>query len=205
MPPSTGAIQPLRAVLLGAPASGKGTQAERIAQRYAVQHIASGEILRAAAADSTERGAQIARLLQAGELVPDDMVANAVCDRVLGAAATGGYLLDGFPRTVSQARRLDEVTGSADAGVTCVLYLEVDEGELLARMRHRATVEQRSDDNEPTMRRRLGVFAEETRPVVDHYAERGLLQRVDGGGELDEVTACIFAVLGDAGVLAGRP
>lgn len=184
-----------RLLLLGPPASGKGTQARRIAERCGVRHIASGDILRDAAAAPTAEGRRIAQYVERGDLVPDEFLVPLVCDVLVEAASTQGYLLDGFPRSVSQAVQLSLITDSASAGVQKVLYLDVAESELLARMLQRSAVEHRVDDTEPIMRHRLQVFADETLPLVDYYDARGLLHRIDGHGELDAVTERIFTAL----------
>ena len=186
----------MNVLLVGPPGSGKGTQGERLAKRLGLEHIASGDILRAEVAAGTPLGEKIEGYLERGDLVPDEVVIDLLLPRVLRAAHNGGYLLDGFPRSIGQARevrRLAEENGfTADA----VIYLDVPRDELVNRILARAKTQGRSDDNPDVIRRRLAVFDEATAPLIDFYRSRDLLHVVDANRSQDEVTAAILCELG---------
>ncbi|MDQ2749042.1 MAG: adenylate kinase [Actinomycetota bacterium] len=185
----------MRLLLIGPPGCGKGTQGARIAERYSVEHIAAGDILRAEVAAETALGRQIGGYISAGALVPDQVILDVVVPKVLAAAKTDGYVLDGFPRTILQAaaaRRIAEEHGSA---VRCAIYMKVPQEELLARLLRRADIEGRSDDKPDVIRRRLQVFTDATAPLIDFYAERGLLDVVDATLTPDQVTEQILTAL----------
>ena len=185
----------MRLLLIGPPGCGKGTQGARIAERYAVEHIAAGDILRAEVAAETDLGRQVAGYISAGELVPDDVILDVVVPKILAAAEADGYVLDGFPRSIRQAteaRRIAEEHGSA---VRCAIYMKVPQEELVARLLRRAEIEGRSDDKPNVIRHRLEIFTEATAPLIDFYRARGLLDVVDATLEPDEVTAQILAAL----------
>jgi adenylate kinase len=176
-----------RLVFLGPQGSGKGTQAARLARLMGVPHISTGEMLRAAVANGTDLGRQAEAIMAAGDLVPDDLVVAMVGERLAEPDAACGYLLDGFPRNVSQARALDEVlTAPLDA----VVQLDVPHDELMKRMLHRAEQEGRKDDTEEGIARRLEIYWQETAPLSGYYREHGVaVHPVDGFGTVDEVTA----------------
>ncbi len=185
----------MNVLLIGPPGSGKGTQGERLAQRLGLEHIAAGDLLRAEVEAGTPLGEKVREFMERGELVPDELIIDLVMPRVLAAARDGGYLLDGFPRSVGQARearRLAEQEGfSADAAI----YLDVPREELVNRILARAKIEGRSDDTSEVVRRRLAVFDDATAPLVEYYRDRGLLRVVDANRSADEVTAAILAEL----------
>ena len=186
----------MNVLLVGPPGSGKGTQGERLARCLGIEHIAAGDLLRAEVQGATPLGEQVQDYLQRGELVPDELVIDLLMPRVLEAADSGGYLLDGFPRSVGQARearRLAERNGFSADGV---IYLDAPRDELVNRILARAEAEGRSDDTAEVIRRRLGVFDEATAPLIDYYRERGLLRVVDASRSADEVTVAILAELG---------
>jgi adenylate kinase len=186
----------MRLVLLGAPGSGKGTQGKRLAERFGVPHIASGDLLRAQVRDRTELGRQVAGCLDSGRLVPDELVLDLVLPVVLAAAAGGGYVLDGFPRSVAQAVKAEKLAFAQDAaGPERVIFLAVPEELLVQRLLERAAASGRSDDTPAVITDRLRVFQSETRPLVEHYRTRGLLREVDADLPADEVTEAIIAVL----------
>lgn len=187
-------------LLIGPPGSGKGTQGERLAQRLGVEHLAAGDLLRAEVENDTPLGKQVSELMQRGDLVPDETIIGLVMPRVLAAAAAGGYLLDGFPRSVAQAIEARKLADTAAAAPHAVVYLDAPREELIRRILARATSQGRSDDNPQTVENRLRVFDEATRPLVDHYRERGLLHVVDAAQNEDDVTEAILAALAAAGV-----
>ena len=193
----------MRLLLLAPPGAGKGTQATRLAERYGIAHISSGDLLRREIAAGTDVGRTAAAFVEGGDLVPDDLLLDLVARRVIEAAADGGYVLDGWPRNLAQAEAAYRLAVQLD-GVTlqAVLHLQVRRDELVRRMRARAGAEGRSDDTERTMAHRIDVYHELTEPLLGFYADRGILHTIDGDRTPDEVTASITAVLGEAGLLA---
>jgi adenylate kinase len=183
----------MRVIMLGPPGAGKGTQGERIASRYDVPHISSGELFRDEVARQTEAGQTLRRYLDAGDLVPDDLVLSLVMDRVIAAEADGGWVLDGFPRTLPQAEAAAEVARDAGMSAQAVVYLEVPPEVLSARLAGRG--EGRADDSAQVARHRLEVFTAHTRPLLDYYTERGIIVRIDASPSADEVSEAIFAAL----------
>jgi adenylate kinase len=186
----------MRLLLLGGPGSGKGTQGVRLAQRRGLEHIASGDALRAEVAAGTEVGRRAASHLDRGELVPDDVVVELLTPVVARAAAAGGYVLDGFPRNLAQATVADDAWERRGIGLEGVVYLEVPADELRRRLLARAEIEDRSDDTPDVIEHRLEVFAHDTFPLVEHYRDRGLLITVPGDQAPDAVTADVLDRLG---------
>ena len=184
-----------RALLLAPPGAGKGTQGERLAQRHGVPHLAAGDILRRHVADGTELGLAAKEHMDRGGLVPDALVIDMILDRLGGEEPLEDFLLDGFPRTVRQARAAYEWGRAMDRTFDAVIMLEVPEDELVRRLVERGQASGRSDDTEDIIRQRLLVYEENTAPLVDYYDERGILLRVDGTGSVDEVTERIEAGL----------
>jgi adenylate kinase len=190
----------MRIVLVGPPASGKGTQAGRLVDRSGGVHIATGDILRSNAERGTELGRTASRYMDRGDLVPDEVIIGMVLERMGEDDCAGGFVLDGFPRTVPQAEalegRLEELGRQLDA----VVSLTVGEDELRRRLAGRATEQDRAeDDDEDAIRRRLELFDRETEPLLDFYQHRKLLVRVEAEGDPDEVAERI------AKALEGRP
>ena len=186
----------MRLILLGAPGAGKGTQGIRLAAHYGVAHVSSGDILRQHVAEETELGRRVAAHVAAGELVPDDLVLAVIGRAVAEAMETGGYLLDGFPRTLAQAERA--YVGATRANVTAhaVLYLEVPDDVAEQRLGERAATSGRIDDaSTEVIRHRLEVFHEQTVPLLDFYRERGLLATIDATPPPDQVAADIIAAV----------
>ena len=178
----------MRVVLLGPPGAGKGTQADRIAARFQLVHLATGNLLRANVADGTPLGEVAQAYLDSGELVPDEVVVAMMLERLTQPDCKRGFLLDGFPRSVAQARALDEHLAELGAPLDAAINLEVAEEELLHRLARRG----RADDNAQTIRNRLQVFAASTRPLLDYYEKRGLLFSVAAAGTVDEVSERIL-------------
>ena len=183
----------LRLIFLGPQGSGKGTQASRLARLMGVPHISTGEMLRQAVADRTELGKRAAAMMEAGDLVPDDLVVAMVGQRLSQDDARCGFLLDGFPRTVPQAKALD---GVMDAPLDAIVQLDVPHEELMKRMLLRAEAEGRADDTEEGISRRLDIYWQETAPLSDYYRDTGVVvHAVDGLGAIDEVTAHVALAL----------
>lgn len=182
-----------RLVLLGAPGSGKGTQASRLAERIGARHISTGEFLRAEVARGSELGERVRGYLDRGDLVPDDLLLGLALPLVAGAAGSG-YILDGFPRSIPQAEALDRRV-APEVRVNRVIRLEVAPEELVRRMRARAQEQGRADDTDEVFQRRLAVYESETSPLVHYYARAGLLRSVDAEGAPDEVLSRIQALL----------
>lgn len=187
-------------LIVGPPGAGKGTQAVRIADRYGVPAISTGDIFRANIKDQTELGQQVSAILDRGELVPDSLTNDLVADRLSQSDAQGGYLLDGYPRTTGQVEFLESVNAQRGQQIDAVIRLVADTEEVVTRLRKRAEEQGRSDDNEETIRHRLEVYERETAPLLELFAARGLIVEVDGLGEIDEVTDRILAALSERGL-----
>ncbi|WP_237564147.1 adenylate kinase [Actinomyces sp. 432] len=191
-----------RMVILGPPGAGKGTQAARICERLDVPAISTGDIFRANVAGGTELGRQAKEYMDAGEYVPDSVTNAMVADRLAADDAAVGFLLDGYPRTEAQVHELDAMLAAAGIALDVVLEITADAEVVVQRLLGRAAEQGRADDTEPVIRRRLEVYAEQTEPLAALYEQRGLLVRVDGVGELDQVTDRIMAALASRGVTA---
>ncbi len=182
-----------RLLIVGPPGAGKGTQASKIAERYSVPAISTGDIFRANIQGGTELGQRVQEIIKAGELVPDSLTNEIVRDRLHQADAAGGFLLDGYPRNVEQVHALDGMLegDSLDA----VVLLEADTDEVVARLLKRAEIEGREDDTEEVIRHRQNIYAAQTAPLIDLFTERGILVSVDGLGAIDEVADRIASAL----------
>jgi len=185
----------LRALLLAPPGAGKGTQGQRLAEIYGVPHLATGDLLRQHVADGTPLGVEAKEYMDRGELVPDRLVIDLILDRLTAERPLRGFLLDGFPRSLKQARQSYEWGEARGLTFHAVISLAVDEDELVRRLLERGRQSGRSDDNEETIRNRLSVYDETTRPLLDFYRRRGILVEVDGTGPVDDVTARIKAAV----------
>ncbi len=185
----------MRIILMGPPGAGKGTQAKVIAERLSIPAVSTGDIFRQNVSHETELGLEAKRYLDAGDYVPDEVTNAMVRDRISEADAIDGFLLDGYPRTVSQVTELDAMLESAGHSLDAVVVLTVDKDEVVARLVKRAQDEGRSDDTEEVMRHRQEVYAEQTAPLIERYADRDLLVEVDGMGAVPDVTTRVFAAL----------
>jgi adenylate kinase len=213
-------------ILLGPPGAGKGTQAERLAEHLEISHISTGDILRDAAARGTEWGRKAKPLMDAGKLVPDEVVVGIVADRLAEPDCQRGALLDGFPRTIAQAEALGELLAGRGHAPPVVVSLAVPEEELIRRLSGRrscsgcqlithvdelgdqsqkacpqcgAALEQRADDAPQAVRRRLVEYAEKTRPLLEYYDAAGVLWAIDGSGSVDSVAQRVAAAVESAG------
>ena len=181
----------MRAIFLGPPGSGKGTQAKLLAERMGVPAISTGDMLREAVRLETPLGLRAKAIMEAGELVSDEVVIGLIRERISRPDARGGFLLDGFPRTLPQAAALDGLLAGNGESLDAVINLLVPEATLVERMVGRAAIEGRSDDRPETVRERLRVYSERTAPLVDYYGGRGIRIDVDGSGSVEEVSARI--------------
>ena len=203
----------MKLIFLGPPGAGKGTQAAKIAEKYQIAHISTGDMLRAEMREGTKLGNEAKSLMERGELVPDDVILGMVKNRIQKEDCKNGFLFDGFPRTIAQAEALEEISA-----IDYVINLEVPTERLISRISGRrlcaecgagyhvstyadanckcgAALYQREDDKEETVRNRLVVYERSTKPLIEYYAKKGLLHTVNGDASIDAVDAAIRAVL----------
>lgn len=185
----------MRLVLIGSPGSGKGTQAERLQKALGVPHISTGDLLRAAVREGSALGQQAKAVMDAGNLVSDDIMLGILEERLAAADVDDGFILDGYPRTLPQADALASLLRRLGQPLDVVVELQVPIEKIVERTRKRFEAEGRADDDPETVRKRLEVFARQTAPVVEYYRRQGELCTVDGVGSIDEVYARILAVL----------
>ncbi|MDR3497457.1 MAG: adenylate kinase [Ancalomicrobiaceae bacterium] len=191
----------MRLILLGPPGAGKGTQAQRLVERHGIVQLSTGDMLRAAVKAGTEVGLKAKAVMDAGQLVSDEIVVGVVADRIDQPDCARGFILDGFPRTVPQAEALDRMLAGKGLKLDAVIELKVDEEALVARMENRvketiaAGGVPRADDNPDAFRKRLAEYREKTAPLSSYYAAAGELKTTDGMRSIDEVTEAIDAIL----------
>lgn len=213
----------MKIIMLGAPGAGKGTQAKKIAAKYAIPHISTGDIFRANIKNNTELGQKAKTYMDKGELVPDELVVDLIMDRFKEADCANGYVLDGFPRTIPQAEALDKALSANGESVDYAVNVEVPDENIINRMSGRRAcvgcgatyhiqfnapkVEGvcdtcgeklilRDDDKPETVKNRLSVYHEQTQPLIDYYSKKGVLAEVDGTQAMDDVFNAIVNVLG---------
>ncbi|MDO4241565.1 MAG: adenylate kinase [Microbacteriaceae bacterium] len=182
-------------LIIGAPGAGKGTQSGKIAERYGVPVISTGDIFRANIKEQTDLGKRVQALIENGELVPDELTNEIVADRLYQADTENGFLLDGYPRTVAQVHALDEILAKNNRKLDAVVLLAADTEEVVQRLLKRAAEQGRADDTEEVIRHRQEVYAEQTAPLISLFEERGILVEVDGLGEIDAVASRVAAGL----------
>lgn len=185
-------------ILLGPPGAGKGTQAQRLQEKHGLTQLSTGDMLRAAVASGSPIGQKAKAIMDAGGLVPDDLVVEIISGRLSDPDTAKGIILDGFPRTTSQAEALDAMLAERGLELSAVIELTVDESILLERIEKRAaeTGGARADDNAETLRKRLAVYREQTAPIVPYYEAKGLLVRIDGMAPVEAVTQELEKALG---------
>jgi adenylate kinase len=185
----------MRLIIMGPPGAGKGTQARFIAEHFKIPAISTGDIFRANVSEGTELGLEAKRYMDAGEYVPDQVTNLMVRNRIDEPDAVNGFLLDGYPRTLSQVEELDGMIRFTGHRLDAVVCLTVDQDEIVSRLLQRAQVEGRADDTEDVIRRRQEVYLEQTEPLIEVYKKRGIVVEIDGMGEVDRVTERIFEAL----------
>ena len=191
-----------RLLIIGPPGSGKGTQAHRISKQLGIVEISTGDMFRTHLAGRTPLGTEAQKYLDAGDLVPDHLTTAMVRERLQEPDAKDGFLLDGYPRTLSQLDDLNGILEESASTLDAVLEITADDDEIVRRLLLRAQAEGRSDDTEFVIRHRLQLYRKETEPVISRCAERGLLARVDGTADVDHVTAGALEAI--AAAMAGR-
>ena len=185
----------LNIVIFGAPGSGKGTQSERILEKYGVNHISTGDVLRAEIKAETELGKTAKGFIDQGQLIPDSLMIDILAAKLDSFADSKGVIFDGFPRTIAQAEALKVMLGERGQDVTIMLELDVPEDELMSRLIKRGIESGRTDDNEETIKKRLKVYHEQTSPLKEWYKNDGKHCYINGLGELDRIFADIVAAI----------
>lgn len=188
-------------ILLGPPGAGKGTQAKLLEDSRGMKQLSTGDMLRAEISGQTALGIKVKAIMDSGALVSDEIVIEMIANRIDQPDCKAGFILDGFPRTVAQAEALDKMLASKGRNLDAVIELSVDEGILLSRIQKRAAESGgnvRADDNEEALKKRLGVYRDQTAPIIPYYKGKGMLRQVDGMAEIGEVTRQISDVLAQA-------
>ncbi len=190
-----------RFLIIGPPGAGKGTQAARLSALFGIPAIATGDIFRYNIKNETPLGVEVKSIVDAGDYVPDSLTNELVRSRLEEPDATAGFLLDGYPRTLSQVNFLDQILAKKDQGLDAVIRLVADVEVVVTRLRKRSLEQGRVDDSEDAIRHRQDVFLRETAPLIEVYGERGMLVTVDGIGDVDDVANRILSGLASHGVL----
>ena len=191
-----------RLLIIGPQGSGKGTQGLRLAEAFRIPAISTGDVFRANVKEGTPLGKQVQAIIDAGDLVPDELTGAIVRDRLAQDDAAGGFLLDGYPRNIGQVGDLDAFLDERDEPLTGVIELSVPREESIRRIALRAAEQGRSDDNDESIAKRLSIYESETAPILDVYRERGVAFEIDGVGTLDEVFERIITALAARGIVA---
>ncbi|MCT9001969.1 adenylate kinase [Microbacterium memoriense] len=191
-----------RLLIIGPQGSGKGTQGVRIAEAFGIPAVSTGDVFRANVKDGTDLGLQVQAIIEAGDLVPDELTSAIVRDRLAQDDAAAGFLLDGYPRNLGQVGDLDGFLEGRGEPLTAVIELSVPRDESIQRLSLRAAEQGRADDNEESIAKRLAIYESETAPILDVYRSRGIAVEIDGVGSLDEVFERIIAALSARGITA---
>ncbi len=191
----------MRLIIMGPPGAGKGTQAKILVDKYNIPQLSTGDILRSAILANTPMGQQAKEIMARGDLVPDEVVCGIVSERLDDEDAKAGFVLDGFPRTIAQAEALDAMMEEKGVALDAVIVLKVEKEALIERIRSRAAESEgsRADDNEEVLRKRLEVYSELTRPLIDYYEKQGNVKSIDGMASIDEVAGQIADLLKNRG------
>ena len=192
----------IRILLIGPPGAGKGTQAALLARHFGIPAISTGDIFRENVRNETPLGLEAKAFMDRGEYVPDSLTNALVRDRLNQEDAAAGFLLDGYPRTIDQVEELDDILQETEKKLDVVVQLTADSEELLRRLSGRAEEQGRSDDTPDVIKRRLDVYEEQTAPLIDIYASRSLVAKVNGLGEIGDVTKRIIEVLDARGLVS---
>ena len=185
----------LNIVIFGAPGSGKGTQSEKIVEKYGINHISTGDVLRAEIKNGTELGKTAKGYIDQGQLIPDSLMVDILAAKFDSFEDSKGVIFDGFPRTIPQAEALKNMLAERGDKVAAMLELDVPEDELMKRLILRGQQSGRADDNEETIKKRLVVYHSQTQPLIEWYKQEGLHHHIDGLGELDRIFADICEVV----------
>jgi len=184
-------------ILFGPPGSGKGTQAEKLIQKYRLVHISTGDLLRAEIANNSPLGQEAKSFIDNGKLVPDEVVIGMISAKLDSHPNAGGFIFDGFPRTIAQAEALDKLLAAKDYSITRVLSLEVSEPELIKRLLNRGKTSNRTDDqDERTIRSRLEEYRKKTMPVAEYYNKQNKLSNIEGEGSIEEIFNRLVSAIG---------
>ena len=183
-------------ILFGPPGSGKGTQSVKIAEKYGLVHISTGDIFRAELKDQTPLGLRAKAYMEKGELVPDELLADIIRSALDKLSNPAGFIFDGYPRTIPQAEDLDSIMKERGTKITHTLALEVDDQEVITRLLKRAELEGRSDDNREVIANRLNVYKAQTQPLIDYYRGKGLFTGINGVGSIDDIFNKLCKVIG---------
>jgi len=194
-------VSNVRLLLIGPPGAGKGTQAARLAEHFGIPAISTGDIFRANVKNQTELGKKAQSYMDAGENVPDSLTNDLIHDRIAQSDCADGFLLDGYPRTAAQLEALEAMLAEQSATLDAAVELVADVEVVVNRLRQRAVEQGRSDDSEDVVRHRLGVYAEQTAPLIDVFRDKDLLVTVDGLGPIEDITERILGRLQAAGVV----
>lgn len=182
-------------IIFGPPGSGKGTQSIKLAEKYGIIHISTGDLFRSEIKSESELGLRVKAGIERGELVSDELLVDLLRSAMEKHPGAKGFLFDGYPRTLQQAHDLETLLGEYDGGVNVVLALDVHDSELMGRLLKRAQIEGRKDDTEDIIANRLNVYHSQTKPLMAHYDAKGLLRKVDGVGGIDDIFASLCAVI----------
>ncbi|GAA4485732.1 adenylate kinase [Microbacterium panaciterrae] len=190
-----------RLLIVGPQGSGKGTQGVRIAEAYGIPVVSTGDIFRANIKAGTDLGKQVTAILDAGDLVSDELTGALVRDRLSQPDAADGFLLDGYPRNAAQVKNLDAFLAESDSSLDAVILLDVPRAEVLARLERRSAEQGRADDTPEAIAHRLDIYEGQTAPILEAYGAKGIVDRIDGVGDLDEITERVFLALAARGLV----